>query len=921
MESQSTKPLLIGREEERQRIRSVITTADGPWLLFMKAGAGTGKSRLLEAMLDEFGSQEYVSSGLFDFFTAGHRTRDGILDALAHRFQVNGGPYAAARADYHTAMKAQDALSRVFAFGRMETALAEALRQRFAAARRGLIFVDTVELVAHSPVGYFFFAEFLPRLAPHVAVIAAGREIPAEAAETLRQQGAAGDTLELGGLSQAEVGQLLEARLPGQFNPADQAFVAHVHKITSGDEGGQALLVDLLAYRLNPHSRPSLGNTLSRDEVMEFDDAKLKERVVDQLMSDGSPQGQIILWLTHADHGFDQAMLRQVATPEDLETDDFAGFLDTLKPLPFVKFHPDAGVVRVHDYFRDRAREKIWPKDDPGCDYRSDLSRPLKDYFASQGATVKDEAGSPEHDRLVQYWLYHMLFADRARAYPALWQTLDEAWHDGRIDFMNDLLGMMENVDKMMPTPTARPQILRRMIQTVTAWAWQEDWDTPREAIADLANEVIGDESVPNRLRYSAMAAKGMALGDTHRGEEANEVLREALEGYDRLLAAERAAAAGDQGAQAVWDAELGLATVEGIAPERNLILNTIGYNERARGNFDKAYAAFEQSYKLSKAAGDLRWKASAANQMGTVLRYQGMIPEALGHILLGLDIRRELGVQSQIGYSLLALGQLKRDVGKLNEARAAFEEARAIFESVDARRDIATMWTELGWVETLDKEYARAESCFEKAIATAPKIRSSTLKEKYGKMLLRQAETTTDAATRTALLDRAAEMLREGVAISGNLDRQLYAALCLAALMRVAELRDDEEAMQQWADQLAVLRDKGYPFDWAYAEMEEIHWRRAAERALKPDGTVARVALYQATDHCLRMFAHLARYSPILYRDKREELSRWLHKLPGPWKQPVGRRMIKAWRAQPDKLAKRHPGLIQTVKTACELD
>jgi tetratricopeptide (TPR) repeat protein len=916
----------VGREQELDRIRVLVKTPGDPWLLWVIAPAGVGKSRLLEAVLKEFATPKYRSSGLFDFFTDGLRTGDGILVELAKRFEVYDGRFAEEHIAYQRAMKANDAATRAYALRRMEAELVDALKARFTAVKRGLIVADTVELIAESPVGRWFFADLLPQLAPHVAVIAAGRRLPQRANDALRESGAA-EALELRGLRPAAVGDLLEWRLPGQFVARDdQAFVKHLHRIASDveptpgrDDTAVALLVDLVAYRLNPHSKPKLGDTLRRQDVMAFDAEKLRERVVDEVMTGGSVQGQVVFWMTHAGHGFDKAMLRELFSPEELETKDYKGFLEGLHPLPFVKYHKDADVVRVHDYFRDRARDKIWPGQDPDSYTRKNkISEKLAAYFESRLKELPPDAVSPERDRLTHQWLYHLLFADRKKAYAELWQTLDKAWHNGRFDFMNDLLAMMDEVDRIAPTPKHQPQILRRMIEAVTAWAQQENWDIPRGAIAKLADRVIKDVAIPSRLRFSAMVAKGMALGDTSRTDEANKSLRTALKGYDRLL---EAADSDTQEAQEMWEAEMGIATVEGIRPERYLILNTIGYNERARGAFDAALKAFRQSYKLSLAEGDERWQASAATQIGTVLRYKGDTPDARDWIKKGMAIRQKLGARNQIGFSRLALGQLHRDMQHLDDARESFNKANAIFSETDSVRDVAATWTELGWVETLAKDYAKAEACFKLAIQTAPHLAGASLREKYGKMLLRKALEMVDGPEKRDLLDRADEMLRQGVEISGDLDRQLYAALCMAALIRLADVRGDEAALNEWAGRLSALRSQDYPFDWAYADMEEVFFNRARSKAIRPDRTYDQALIHEAAAHFLKMFAHLARHSPILYRNKRDDLSDWLNTLPDPLKRDIGRWMIQAWEGQPNKLAKSHPGFIRTVKIACDID
>lgn len=916
-----TKPLVLGRRAERQTIRALVESQDSPWLLWITAPAGSGKSRLLEAAMDDFGTADYLSSGLFDFFTDGLRTRDGILVNLAQRFEVYEGRFAAEKEAYDRAIRTNDSLARVFALRQMEAELIAALKDRFARVKRGLIFADTVELVARSSVGNWFFADFLPRLSPNVAVIAAGRQLPEKAHLDLSESGDAAPPMVLGGLNKSDIGDLLEARLPGQFDaPADPDFIDHCHSITDGDEGGQALLIDMIANRINEESSPKLGETLSRHEVMSFTSEQLREQLVDATMRLDSEEGNIILWMTHADHGFDEAMLRHLRSAEDLGTDNYEGFLNSLKPLPCIRFHDDTGVVRVHDYFRDRARDNVWLDQDPDYFTRSEISSKLATYFADKLAALPEDSFSPERDRLTQQWLYHLLFANRQQGYAASWKALGEAWHIGRTDFMHDMLEMMSRVNEMVPTRSGEPQVLRRIIEAVEARMLSND-SSAREKVVELADNVIGDDLIPDRIRYSAMTSKGIALGGTKETAEANESLSAALAGLSDLFEMERATHDGNAKARELWDQELGLVDSEDLRQERYRILNTMGVNERLRGFYDKALELFKESYLLSLMEGDMFWNAAAASQIGTVLRYQGKIPDAIDWLRKGLSLREQLGLASQVGHSMHAYGQLYRDTGNLQKARQSFQEELSIFNEIDWSPGIARALTELGWVETLSGNFDRAEECFQKASELNINDIKPSLSEKYGRMLLSKAMESDVPTERESLLDQAQQVLRQGVEISGDMDRQLYAVLCMAALVRIAHMRGDDNALDQWAKEISLLRDEGYHFDWAFAEMEEVYFKRLFSQAHRPDGSLDDNIVREAAEHFLRMFAHLAKHSPIQYREKREDLGEWLNSLPQSLREDVGLWLIHAWREQPDELAERHPGLIRTVKIACDFD
>lgn len=912
----------VGRDEEMAQIRAVVDDRSRPWLLWLIAPAGSGKSWILEETLETFDGV-YPSSGLFDFFTDGLRTRDGILVALARRFLVHDGPFAEQYDAYQEALRRGDSEQRALALDNAKNALVDALRERFKTAGRGLIVTDTVERVADRAVGRWFFKEMLPPLAPWLAVIAAGRPFEGKLDAYDRLGGDHSDILNLGGLSRPAVGRLLERRVPGFNANAWPEFVNHVHAITSDDQGGQALLVDLLAHRLVPSSGPKLGPTLDLHAVMAIANAAmLRQMVVDGPLLDASAEGEVVLLMTHADHGFDAATLGAVRTPQELglaSAADLDDLLDGLKTQPFVKYHSDTKVVRVHDYFRDVARARIWPRQEPDRDTRRRDSQRLADYFKAQLDASTLAIVSPERDRLTLQWLFHLLYAQGQVAYAMLWQTLDNAWHGNRTDFMNDVLEMMAVVDVLQrpvadehPTAAAEPSMLWRIIETVRAWSDYTSGDRLPEAVAASVAAIIADDELPRRLRLSAQEIAGMALTDTGRTEDAKNHLTAALEGYEALLATLGQAEDGNAAARAELAQELGLATAAGIREQQYNVLSHIGFIERVRCNYEEAESRFRTLHARSSEWDNPYWKAVSAYLIGNTLRYQGKILQARAWIERGVQLCRAVGFLSIIGQSLLVMGRLQRDLGEDLKAEASFAEALSSFLTIDSRADAATAHTELGWVETLRGNFTAAKARFELASQIEGELGRTTfntpsLKEKHGKMLLRLGETADEPTERDRLFDQADRTLQEGVEVGGNLDRQLYAALCLAALVRLARLRGDETAMTSWAEHLAALRDKGLPFDWAYAEMEEELGHHAFTRARDPNDGFDANWLIEAGERYLNAFYYLARHSPVQFNAKLDALRAWLRQLPDTQRQAVGRHLRRAWAERSDVSVAQH--------------
>lgn len=601
----------------------------------------------------------------------------------------------------------------------------------------------------------------------------------------------------------------------------------------------------------------------------------------------------------------------------------FLQLVKDLRELPYVKFHgeedgPD--VIRLHDYFADRARENAWKYQDPDFSARQALSRAMVTYFEEQIA--QEPLGvSPRLDSLREQWLYHLFFANRERAYGELWEMLDQAWHHLRFDFMDVLLERASMINTIFATMDHPDPVLESLGKAARAWM---DLETARGDEAEsLADELLADHSGVRRLRLTALVAKGTMLGRNGHVDEGVARLNEAFDGYEELLIIATAAEAGDAAAIADLRSEHGLATIKGIRPERYLVLNTIGYQERNRGKFKEARAAYERSYRLSRNEGDPEWQASAATRIGDVVRYMGEIPRAFDWVKKALAVIHNNDLKEEEGFTLIALGRLQRDRRLLVEAEESFQKARAIWEPLAAQRYLAETELELGWVDVLLGEYAASKEHFKAAewpIVNRYQQLVPSLREKQGRGLLKEAQDTEGASLRDLLLRQAEQVLLDGVEVGQKKERTLYVALCLVALCRVAEMRGEYERMAVWEEQLRGYASKHYHFGPAYADLEQVLGDAVLQQASvgQPDFNLE--LFDDATDHYLQIYIHLAREAPFLYRERRDFLREWLPSLPDNLRLRAGRRMIDRWRQEGD-LATEHPGIIQTIQIECDIE
>ncbi len=903
----------VGRQEELKKFREMLDEPDAPWLMWVIGPAGQGKSKFLEACLEECENRKLHHSGIVDFFNDGLRTRWGVITELARRFQVeNSTDYKSAFDQYQTEVTKGDLADQdvlQFTLNQSEEALINAIRPK----RKGkpyVIFVDTVEEVVEN-LGIWFFEKFVTKLYPYFRVVAGGRRVPLVGGDASTWKGQQPSLCELKGLSVESMRQYLQEG--GLLIDEMKTHLQRLHQLT---KEGQPLLVALACLALKEDRLKS--NDLSTISESEF----LKKLIIDP-HSEKTVENFVILELAHVYHGYSAKTLKLIHSFDQLNTKSYDVFLEKLIRFPYIKYHSDTGTTRLHDYFREKLSEDLWTVNDPTLETRTNISQQLAEYFEEQINKIREKNSreSPELDTLRHQWLYHLLFADRERAYGELWDLLDVSWHAFKYDYMDSLLDMAQYVNKALEAVGKYDKVLKALENSARVWMGLEIfWDAKRAI--DLANEVLNDSGGVRRFELTAKVAYATALGRLGEFEEGVKMLHEAYKGYNDLLLIAQKAEKGDETAQKDLLSENGVATVHGILPERYLILNTIGFLLRNRGHYDEALKEFEQSFVLSHNEGDQTWQASAATQIGTTLRYKGDFSTAYDRIHQGLSIRKRIGQRGREAFSINALGMLQRDEGRLDKARISFNEAYNIWKGLRADVDMASVARNIGWLDYLEGKYEFAEERYKEAeevfVGKGLKRELPNLLQKQGALLIGKASVALNDVERLGYLGKAEALLLKGVKLGDENNQPLYSALCLVELCRIAEMRGEHEKTSQWEKRLRQYENEGYRFEPAYADLEEI-LGRIAERQAK-SGTKVKYELFdEATDHYCQMFVYLARYSSIRYRQRREFLREWLPSLPDELRHRACKRLIECWESH-SELASIHPGFIATVKAMDDL-
>jgi len=914
MATKSDSLPFVGRLDELRKFHEMLESRDVPWLMWVVGPAGQGKSKFLEACLEECEERKIRHSGIVDFFNDGLRTRWGVLSELAKRFKVEDDlGYKNAFSQYQTEVTKGDLADAdvlQFSLNQIEDALINAIRPKRSGKPR-VIIVDTVEEIVES-LGQWFFEKFLTKLYPHFVVVAGGRKVPTVGEDTSVWKGKPPYLCTLTGFSLENVRQYLQE--DGLLTDEMQGCLTKLHQLT--ERGGQALLVALacLALRENRLTPKDLSNISESDF--------LKKLVIDP-HSEKIFENFVILELAHVYHGYTPETLKISHTLGQLEAKSYESFLEKLVRFPYIKYHEDTGATRLHDYFRERLTEDLWTVNDPEIKTRIDISHHLANYFEEkiQKHTNNGASESPELDTLRHQWLYHLLFSDRERAYGELWELMDTSWHAYKYDYMDSLLNMAQDVNKALSLVGKFDIILDRLEKSARVWMGLEIfWDAERTI--KIADEVLEDSGGVRRLELTAKVAKATALGRLGKYDEGVIMLREAYQGYNDLLQVAQKAETGDKSAIETMRSEHGIATVHGILPERYLILNTIGVLLRNRGYFDEALKEFEQSYELSHAEGDKTWQASAVTQIGTVLRYKGEYALAYDSIHRGLALRKKAGQRGREAFSINALGMLQRDDGQLDKARDSFNEALNIWKSLRAEIDMASAMRNLGWIDYKEGKYELAEQHYDQAneiyLRKGLSRELSNLRQKQGALWIAKAGVSKNKVERLRCLEKAEILLQEGLKLGDEHNQPLYCALSLVDLCKVSELREEYEKIPQWEKRLRKYEKEGFHFEPTYADLEEILGKISERESIK-DGDAHNKLFDDATDHYCQMFVYLARYFPIKYRQKREFLRQWLPSLPDKLRHRACKRLIECWQSHPG-LAKDHPGFVRTVQAMEDL-
>jgi CHAT domain-containing protein/tetratricopeptide (TPR) repeat protein len=195
--------------------------------------------------------------------------------------------------------------------------------------------------------------------------------------------------------------------------------------------------------------------------------------------------------------------------------------------------------------------------------------------------------------------------------------------------------------------------------------------------------------------------------------------------------------------AAALLDRSLALWQPRDDPGKRAVALLNRGHLHRDLGETDRAGERFRAALALFHQAKNRNGEASALNALGILAQDAGRSGDALASLRAALALRPP-GTRGR-AVTLATLGVAFRQLGRLEEARRAYEEALAIFRSLGESHEQASSLANLGRLEAATRHDAAALADFDRALGLFRTLANSPdmawVLEEKAKVLRRRGE------------------------------------------------------------------------------------------------------------------------------------------------------------------------------------
>lgn len=525
--------------------------------------------------------------------------------------------------------------------------------------------------------------------------------------------------------------------------PQESQQITALYKRTEGRPIMIGLVVDVLNNRIK-----------TLDELMAIAEQHFEANLILQINKLEKPINWVVLFMAHAYHHFNMALLEQILSEvpqyQSIRSGNHDEIAKKLPQLSFVRRSSTGDSFVLHDEMRRLVVKYCWETLDPDKRQRKAVSQCVINYYSQQLADgTQNESWQQLCDLVI---LHHRLFIDP---------------NDGLQYFK----GRFQTARRLRKRVFAR--LLLQEVQSVASSLSLAQQNDIQLAEAQLLRM---EEATDDALNVLAQLKKE----HDPRWYEANyyEILNEQGLCYQR---------------KSLWDdAERCFNECLVAETERNnqarcaALLNWLGYIARRRGQFDTALTYYQRSADLFKQLGKMLNYAGVLNNTSYVYRYQGKIEEALLRCKIGWRIRWNLFQAGEVdevvvGLSLSTLGAIYLSAGNISEAENRFKAAYDIYLRSNSKKDIAATCHRFGQVQFERQNFDDALRWFIQAQQASVEanvefyIMSLTWQ---GRIHMQQQQWT----QAQSLFEQAIERARQVADNYQEVEASIYLAECLAA-------------------------------------------------------------------------------------------------------------------------------------------
>lgn len=710
----------VTRETQENIFKQFVNVElDNKWILSIVGKAGLGKSRLMEEFYSIAKKNNYPVV-FVDLHDRKNRYREIFLLQIIRQIKIQNpeikklikilvNPKKAEFTGITGKEFFEDALQRIAVL------IASHLKQNIK-NKRVVLFIDTLDVKEDPSIEYFeswLSSEFLPLLRDCAYVVVAGRS-PLIANKDISENI---EKMKLTRLERQFIHTLVTSRL--KTIGLNQDLADNVERLSAGNP----LISDWIIFYLkeNDPGGEQLVGYETQEKALNFIAQKMWH----------SPKGTMMAFqaAVHFGSHFNLELFKAVIPNNKLGGKTHKDVFDEFKKSFYIRT-TSVEKWTLHDDVRDRMLRNL--SEARPLAVLVGFSRiALKRYYPQR--TEKPDPKIPlgleklaERDDFVAQSYFHRLFVDSKSQHLALWNHLDDLWHNYRLDQMFHIIQFGREVQKWNAEASEKKdKVLTDLLNS--AYAWMSYSADKFETAVKFAQKLIN--SPHRRLRATGNVVLGFveqnpkkAILHLNRARKLYEQLRIELEENKRLKKNEFC----DQ--------------IQDVYQELHMVLLESGkIRWQHFFNLNEGKSLLENALRLtaseiwkSKSSYVSMYEATALNQLARIDRFKGEFDEADKMARKAITIYKKRNVSDiNLGRFYETLGLIKKADGKFDVANKQFAEATRIYDNIrvgSMEKYKATLNLEIGHLYFSTKNYDQANEYFNEAFKSLKKHQKSML-------------------------------------------------------------------------------------------------------------------------------------------------------------------------------------------------